>query len=43
VSQDAIAPYEIVEEGKGYREWVIPAAFLTSNATAALPGGRTDG
>jgi hypothetical protein len=25
-----IAEYELIEEGKGYREWIVPASLLNS-------------
>ncbi len=28
IPDDVIKPYEIVEEGKGYREWCIPARVV---------------
>ena len=28
VAEEILAPYEWVEEGKPYREWLVPAAFL---------------
>lgn len=33
---EAIADYEWVEDGKPYREWLIPAAVLNANARIAL-------
>ena len=33
VPEAAIADYEWVEEGKPYREWLMPAAVLNSHAT----------
>ena len=33
VSESAIADFEWVEEGKGYREWLIPADFVNRYGT----------
>jgi len=31
-----LAEFEWVEEGKGYREWLVPAEFINKHATVAL-------
>jgi hypothetical protein len=35
-NEDDIQDYECIEEGKGYRDWLIPAAFLNSRAEVTL-------
>ncbi len=45
-TEEAIAEFEIIEEGKPYREWCLSAALLNQNATTELrslidePGGQ---
>jgi hypothetical protein len=29
-TENEIADYEIVEDGKGYREWILPAELLNA-------------
>ena len=36
LEDDAIDRYEWIEEGKGYREWLIPAALINANASIRL-------
>lgn len=36
----ALAPYEWVEESKGYREWLVPAAVLNSYGTPRVEEHR---
>lgn len=31
-----LAEFEWVEEGKGYREWLVPAEFINKHATVTL-------
>jgi hypothetical protein len=31
-----LAPFEWVEEGKGYREWLVPAAFINAKMSVRL-------
>jgi hypothetical protein len=31
-----LSDYEVIEEGKGYREWVMPAAFIAGHATITV-------
>jgi hypothetical protein len=35
-SEDAIKDFEWIEEGKGYREWLLPAAFLKTHASVVI-------
>ncbi len=32
----ALKEFEVIEEGKPYRKWVVPAAFIKDNASVAL-------
>ncbi len=36
LTEDDLAPYEWVEEGKGYREWLVPSAVLNPNMTVEI-------
>lgn len=36
ISEELIADYEWIEEGKPYREWLIPAAIVNRMAKPAL-------
>jgi hypothetical protein len=36
LSADDLADYEWVEEGKPYREWLIPAALINATMTIAV-------
>lgn len=36
MTKDELAQYEWVEEGKPYREWLIPAAVLNPRATVRV-------
>jgi hypothetical protein len=33
LSEEELRKFEWVEEGKGYREWLIPAALINANAS----------
>ncbi len=35
-SESDLAPYEWVEEHKGYREWLVPAALLNQKSTVQI-------
>jgi len=39
VPLSALADYEWIEQGKPYREWLVPANFIARHATVALFGG----
>jgi hypothetical protein len=34
--EDAIADYEWIEDGKGYREWLVPARLLNEHANVRV-------
>ena len=34
----ALANYEWIEEGKGYREWLVPAEIIGRHATVSIVG-----
>lgn len=36
LDQSDIADYEWIEEGRGYREWLVPAAMLNGKVTVEL-------
>ena len=36
IAEDLLAAFEWVEEGKPYREWLVPAAVLNEAATVRL-------
>jgi hypothetical protein len=36
LDESEIAHYEWIEEGKGYREWLIPAALLNEHGSVCL-------
>lgn len=33
---EAIADYEWIEEGKGYREWLVPAELINANSKVTI-------
>ena len=35
----ALADYEWIEEGKGYREWLVPARLVQEHATVSMSEG----
>jgi len=35
----ALADYEWIEEGKGYREWLVPARLVQEHATVSMAEG----
>ena len=41
VPETSIADYEWVEEGKPYREWLMPAAMINARATLKLVSGHS--
>jgi hypothetical protein len=41
VPESAIADYEWVEEGKPYREWLVPAALINERATLKRVSGHS--
>jgi len=36
LTEDQLRKFEWFEEGKGYREWLIPAALINANATIRI-------
>ncbi len=38
-TEDEIREFEWIEEGKGYREFLIPTAFITARGTVTLATG----
>ena len=34
LTEEQLADFEWIEDGKGYREWLIPAALVNTNAEA---------
>lgn len=32
-----LSKFEVIEDGKTYREWVMPAAFIVKHATVTIP------
>lgn len=36
LDESDIAEFEVVEEGKGYREWILPAALINGQSTMRL-------
>jgi hypothetical protein len=40
LTEDAIAEYEWTEEGKPYREWLMPAELINGNARVAIAAER---
>ena len=44
IADEILTPYEWVEEGKSYREWIVPAAVLNKDGRVTLAnlGERQD-
>jgi hypothetical protein len=38
ISLSALADYEWIEEGKGYREWLVPAEVIRKHGTVGSYG-----
>jgi hypothetical protein len=36
LNEAELADYEVIEEGKPYREWIVPAALLNANSTVRV-------
>jgi len=36
VGEEAIADHEVIEEGKGYREWVLPAELVNQHGAVEV-------
>ena len=34
--EDFFAEYEVIEDGKGYREWLVPASLINTRCAVTL-------